>query len=312
MANLDEDGALAITIPTPTLPQALLLIDDTFASQLAAAEQEIAALKITDQASAQHAAELQGMLTRAGTALDTERLKLLRPFLDTQKAINAAAQNVAARIELSKRAVKAELTRYDDAQRRLAEEAERRRREEAAAAERARQAEIARLERIAREEREANERRARELMERQEAERRRLEAEQAAALAARPKVALNLDLDEPEPLSAGTALLGQESLDLGDEPPPMEKSETERRIEALQVPVAPAPPIVAPKLKGLSFRSWVEIVRTDPSLLPDSLVTRVPDTKAIRAAYIASWKQGDPLPVCPGVVFEIKRESITR
>lgn len=297
------DSSIVIVADLPPAP--LLLVDAGFVQALEEAEEAISKLKVTDAATAATAADLQSRLTKAGTALESERKKLLRPFIDTQKAINDAAAGTAARIELGKRAVKVELTRYDDAQRQLAAEAERKRQAEAAEIERKRQAEICRLEEIARKEREEAKRQADELLAKQaEAEKQRL----AAEIAAKPAVE-DLDAD-PAPIAAPAP---DDELDLADAPP-VEKSDTEKQLDALKYapPVVAAAPIVAPKIAGVMFRNWIEVVTVDPALLPDAFVIKTADTKLIRSTFITGWKEGQPLPVCPGVVFEIKRESITR
>ena len=299
--DLDDPSHLPVVIRAKLPTGALVLVDSDFIEKLARAEERVASLKITDQASAQAAAELQRELTKAGTSLEECRQLLLRPLLDTQAMINEAARGTAARIELAKRAVKVELTQFADAQRRLAEEAERKRLADIREQERKRREELERLERQRLEEQQKRQREAEEFLARQKAEEQRRAAEEAAK---KPVV----DLDAAPPTPPAPAVL-----DEGDTSPPVEPSELDKQIIALRhTPIEAPAPIVAPKLKGVSFRTWVEIVRTDVALLPDPFVNKTANTQAIRAAYIAGWKDGDPLPVCPGVVFEIKRETITR
>lgn len=290
--SLDHDEApLAIVISTPAIAPSLTLVDSDFVARLAEAEDRIAAIKVTDAKTANDAAQLQKAVTQAGSALEGERLRLLRPFLDAQNAINQAAKNAASRIELAKSSVKAKINAYQQAQEQLAREAERKRQEEAAKAERARLAEIARLEAIAKKEAAEAKARADELLRQQEEARKAAEAKPAVEdLDAEPEV-------EEEPLIA----------------PPPEKTDTQKQLEALMHAPAPvAAPIVAAKIAGVAFRSWVEIVSTDVNQLPEPFVIRTADTKAIRSAYVTAWREGQPLPTCPGVVFVIKKEPITR
>lgn len=253
---------------------------------LAKAEGEAATIKIVDRASSMRAAAIHAQLTRAGMVLEHARIGLLRPFLDAQTAINQAAKTASSRIALTKGALNAQLTSYDTAQRALAAQAEAKRLREQKERDDARQAELKRLERIRFEEQEAQKRMAQELLD-------RAMAEQAKpSYVPAPFV---IDLDDEEP------------------PPPPGKSEVDRQIEALRhAPILPSLPIVAPKIGGLIFRQSLRIVSTDLEQLPDSFVTRTPDLTRLRETYCTGWKDGAPLPECPGVVFEVVKTPVSR
>jgi hypothetical protein len=141
---------LHVEVLLPPAPYALATAG--FLATLAQVEAEIAAMAVTDAASAQVAANVQSRLTSAGTTLEKQRKALKQPFIDAGKAIDQAADAPAKRIEAAKSEVKRLLTNYDAEQRRLAAEAEARR-----------VAEIKRLEDIARLEREAEQKKADEL-----------------------------------------------------------------------------------------------------------------------------------------------------
>lgn len=130
-------------------------------------------------------------------------------------------------------------------------------------------------------------RKLREKQEREAAEARRKQAEadaKAAGLAAVSAVpVMELD-DEP---SAPTA--------------------TEAAIAALET----APAVVAPKPAGVSFRVLLVATVTDVEKLEPRFVTKTANMAAIRAAHCAGFKDGDPLPVCAGVKFEVSRTPVS-
>lgn len=286
--------ATAIVIPANLPAAPFTLVDQTFMAALAVAELKAARLKISDQASAQDAAALQAELTKAGVALEKERVALLRPFLDAQNAINAAAKTASSRIALTKGAVNAQLVSWDTAQKKLAEEAEKLRQAQIEREAAERQAEINRLEKLRREELAEAERKAAEL----------LKAQQAAAASAPPPSAamISLDDDAPAPVE-----------EIDDAPPPAEVSDTERQLVSLRHTPYSAPPLVpAPKVSGIAFRSTLKIASINVAGLPDSFVTRIANEKLLRDTYITGWKEGSPLPACPGVVFQISTTPVSR
>lgn len=121
-------GPLSVEIIQPPAP--LVLASGVFLSTLAQVEREVQALAVTDVQSAQAAANLQTRLTKAGTELERQRKALKQPFIDAGRKIDEVAAGPAERIEAAKQCIKVALTAYDTRQRRLAEEAERKRQEE--------------------------------------------------------------------------------------------------------------------------------------------------------------------------------------
>lgn len=97
-----------------------------------------------------------------------------------------------------------------------------------------------------------------------------------------------------------------EDFDMIDAPEPV-KTETEKRIEAVQF--APAKIIERPS--GTTYKKTLRIKSTDVSKLPDLFVTKTANESAIRAGYCVGWKAGQPIPVVPGVVFEIDSQAIS-
>lgn len=143
----------------------------------------------------------------------------------------------------------------------------------AAEAERKRQAELRALEAKRREE-EAAERARQEKL-----------AKEAAELAAKAAVPV-MDVD------------------FGDEPAPIaEKTETERRIDELKH--TPAPVAAAPA--GVAFKCKLIIASVDVAKLPDMFVVRTANERAIRETFCVGWKEGEPIPDCPGVAFKVDK-----
>ncbi len=236
----------------------------------------MAVLKITDAASAQAAADLQVRLTSAGKLLEAARVESKRPFLEIERKIDEAARGPQKRIEDAKKALQHAQIQFDIDQRRIAAEAEAKR-----------QAEIKRLEeKRAEEEREAQ-RKAAEIA----AEQKRRDAETQAA-AAKAGAAPEIDID------------------FGDDPvapPPPAKTDTEIALERAKFTPAP----VAPKPTGVAFRTTLRAVVTDVSKLPEPFVVRSAKDTAIYATYCQGWKEGDPMPECPGVRFEVNRTAVS-
>jgi hypothetical protein len=138
-------------------------------------------------------------------------------------------------------------------------------------AERARLTEVARLEALARAEAMAA-------------------REKAAALAAKAvAVAPMMEFDDDEPAA----------------PPP--KTETELALEAARF--APAVAVTAPV--GVAFRVTLVIDRIDVAKLPDTFVVRTANERGIRATFCQGYKEGDPMPECPGVAFRVVKEPIS-
>lgn len=265
---------IQVPVTAPAFP--LVLADSAFLATLATVEGQAATIKITDAQSAQAAADLQGRLTKAGAALDKARLALKRPFIDINAQIDETAKAPLARIEAAKTAIKGKLTAYDLEQQRIAREAEQ-----------ARLRELARLEAI----RVAEEKAAKEKAEVLAAQAREVAriAEEAAQKQGVPVMEMDDD-DEPEEAPA---------------PPP--KTETELAIEAVKF----APAAVAAKPAGVAYKSRLIHRVVDINKLPDSFVIKSENAKAIRAVFCDGWKDGDAIPTCPGMTFEVDRTVVS-
>jgi hypothetical protein len=263
---MNSTDQLIVEAATPPAP--LILASSGFLNTLASVEEDVAALKITDQTSYKLAATLQVRLTSAGSALEKQRVALKSPFIEIGRKIDEAAKFPANRIEAAKNSVKRAIAAYDAEQQRLAAEAERKRQEELAKLEAARAEEL-RLE---------------------EERRQQLEAEAKAAAAKAPvATAAPLDFDEPEP---------------APEPP---KTETQVALETLQ-----HTPVVAPvRPAGISFKITLVPVVVDLKQVPDVFVERTVKLRAVISTFCQGWREGDELPVCPGVRFDVKKEPVS-
>lgn len=166
------DQTITVAPVTPATP--IVVCDSKFLSTLTAVEYEVASLTVADANAAQAASGLLGRLTSAGSALEKARTALKAPFIAKGREIDEAAKAPAKRIEDAKDRLKRKVTEYHEAQRKAAEEAERKR-----------LAEVRRLEEIARQE---------------EAERARKAAEMAkqaaAAIEAAKAPVVDIDFDE--------------------------------------------------------------------------------------------------------------------
>ncbi len=144
--------------------------------------------------------------------------------------------------------------------------------------EQARQKELARLEQLRVAEERERQRKADELA--------RLAAE-AAKKANTP--AMDVDFGDDE---------------LPDEPP--QKTATEIAIEQ----VKHAPVAVVERPVGVSYRVALKHTVVNVKALPEPFVVRTANDAAIRAAFTNGWRDGEPLPECEGVKFEIVRTPI--
>lgn len=142
-------------------------------------------------------------------------------------------------------------------------------------AELTRQRELARLEKI-------------RLAEEAEAKRKIDELARIAAEAAKKNEVLMLEIDDFGPA----------------EPPP----KTAVEVEIERVKFAPAPVMQRPT--GIAFR--VRLIHRVESVaaLPDTFVIRSANDAAIRATFCAGYREGEPLPVCPGVVFTVDKTPV--
>lgn len=85
------------------------------------------------------------------------------------------------------------------------------------------------------------------------------------------------------------------------------KTETEKKIEAIQF----APAKVVEKPSGITYKKTLRIKSTNVALLPDAFVIRTANEQAISAGYCVGWKDGQPIPVVPGVEFQIDSQAIS-
>jgi len=276
-----EPTHLELVLPaiTPALP--LVLADRAFLSTLATVEGQVAALKITDAATQQVAADLQIRLTSAGGALEKERIKIKQPFLDKCRDIDAAARPVTLRIDTAKAVIKKALTDFAVEQARLA-----------AVAEAARQAELRRLEQLRlAEERAAQEKAAALARQAALAQAERDRTAEAARIANLPPPVEMLDVED----------------DCPDDVPAPQKTETELKIEAVRY-AAPAP---VAKPIGITMRTRLVLRVVDVAKVPDVFVVRTANEKAINATYCTGWKKGMPIPEVPGCAFEVEETAVS-
>jgi len=254
----------------------LILCSTGFLTQLREVETQVTSLKITDAQSAQHAANLLTRLTGAGKALDKQRLELNAPYQAQIQAINEAARAPAAKIETLKSALKTASVNYEREQARLAREAEA-----------ARQAEIRRLEAIAEAERKAAADKARKIAE--EAERLRAEAEKAG-LPLVPAVSEDDDWGTTEAM-----------------PEPPQPTEAEKALAAVKF----APAAVIAKLSGVKYKIGIKPILKDIRLVPEPFIERSFKLGACRITFCSGWREGDPIPECPGVEFVEERTIVS-
>ena len=289
--DLEPVGESHIVPAIPHLPMGgTALVDASWTNALAAIGERVKALKVVDQPTAQIASDLQRRLTTAGSELEKARKAYKEPFLEAGRAIDAAAAKPTATIARLKADLQAGITAFT-----VAEAAR------IAKIEADRQAEIRRLQAIADAEKKRQDELAAKLAEEarinaehEEREKARIAAENEKKRLAGLPVPLDLGLDDDEP----------------EEPIPAPvavKSEAQIALEAaLHAPVA-----VAAKIECSAMRVTLEIASVDVAALPEPFVERIAKTAAIRSTYCTGWKEGNPLPVCPGVAFEIKRVPVS-
>jgi len=94
-------------------------------------------------------------------------------------------------------------------------------------------------------------------------------------------------------------------IEFDDEPAPQaQKTETEKKIEAIKY----APVVYAPIVEGVRFKTVLIPTVEDISKVPDCFVIKTVNYQAIKTTFCTGYKEGQPLPVCNGVKFEAKRE----
>jgi hypothetical protein len=283
-------GESAIVPIIPDIPRHIALVDASWTNALASIGERVKALKIVDATTAQMASDLQRRVTDAGKQLEKARKELKEPFLAAGRAIDAAASKPEATIARLKSDLQDGITAFT-----VAEAAR------IAKIEADRQAEIKRLQAIADAEKKRQDELAAKLAEEARInaeadarEKARAEAENEKKRLAGLPMPLDLGLDDDEPEEPVA-------------PPPPIKSEAQIALEAaLHAPVA-----VAAKIAGSAMRVTLEIASVDVTQLPEPFVERIAKMQAIRSTYTVGWKEGNVLPVCPGVVFEIKRTPVS-
>lgn len=249
-------------------PMPMVLADQKFLATLNEVEAQVNAVKIVDAQSAQHAANLQARLTGAGKKLNEARLATKRPFLDMSALIDDIAKVPNDRIETAKAKLRHAQIEWDTRQRQAAADAEA-----------ARVKELDRLEKL-------------RVAEAEEAKRKADELAKAAAEAAKKSTLPVMDVD-----------FGDDPLP----PPPVQKTETEKKIEAVKF----APAAVIEKPAGLAFRTSLRFKVESMTDLPDTFIIKTVNEMMIRSTFCTGYKEGEPLPVCPGVSFYVERTPIS-
>lgn len=89
-----------------------------------------------------------------------------------------------------------------------------------------------------------------------------------------------------------------------DEP---QKTDTEKAIEAVKF----APSNVAAKPTGVSFKCRLRIKSIDITQLPWPFITKTANEALIRSTYCTGWQEGAPIPIVPGVLFEIDKQVVS-
>jgi len=83
-------------------------------------------------------------------------------------------------------------------------------------------------------------------------------------------------------------------------------TETEKKIAAIAVP---AVRVTAPA--GVAMRVTLEAIVEDIEKIPPMFIERTVKLRAIVSTYCVKWSENQPLPVCPGIKFEIKRSTVS-
>ncbi len=247
----------------------LVLADAAFLSALKQVDQQVTDLKIVDAQSNQQAADLLQRLTTAGKKLNEARLSLKRRFDPVLAKIDETARGPIDRIDKLKKILGSAQIQWAAEQKKIADKAEA-----------DRLADVARLEKL----------RAAE-----EAEAKRI----ADELAAKAK-------KDAEELAA--AHPAEMDIDFGDEKPappapPPQKTEIQKQLEA----VKHAPAVVAPKASGVRFKTTLEPVIVNINLVPEMFVEKSAKIAAIKSTFCSGWKEGEPMPECGGVRFDVKK-----
>jgi hypothetical protein len=263
----------------------VVLLEATTMQQIADLEARIAGLKIVDAASAQEGANLKLTVARLDKQIEDARVAVKKPFLDMERAIDLAAKKPAARLSAMRSTVQTELNAYLAEQERIREAEERRRREEAARIERLRV--------------EAEEKLRRE----QEAEARRVAEESKRIADEEARLAAAASDDMPVEIAE------EDDEDL----PPAPPSEAERTLAALNVQAATLAKAPVATVKPAGLRRCPVLLYDLEAIhrVPDELLRpRELDVGKVRALYVTGWKEGDPLPVVPGLKFRTETRYV--
>lgn len=83
-------------------------------------------------------------------------------------------------------------------------------------------------------------------------------------------------------------------------------TETERKIAAVAVPVAP---VARPS--GVTIRTTLKATVEDITKVPEIFIERAIKMRAIESTFCVRWSEDKPMPTCPGIKFEIDRKTVT-
>lgn len=78
---------------------------------------------------------------------------------------------------------------------------------------------------------------------------------------------------------------------------------------AMEMPAAQ--PVVV-KARGMHFRTTLEFEVEDLDKVPVEFVRRTLDAEALRRAHVRPWRDGQPLPTVPGILFKTNRQPVAR
>lgn len=90
--------------------------------------------------------------------------------------------------------------------------------------------------------------------------------------------------------------------DWGDAPAPTPVEKAIAQVKA-------TPAVVAPKIEGIRMVVSLLPTVTDVNKLPDAFVEKTAKIKALVATYCQGWSEAKPLPVVPGVRFDVMRTT---
>lgn len=338
--------AVPITLEVVPVKGPHVIANNSFVATLTRVERELALLMVDDAQSAQFAADLKQRLTTAGRELEETRNRILAPYRAETERINTAAKPVAARIEAAKAKLNGQIMAFAESERKRLADLERKRLDELAALERQQQAEQAEANRKAKEIADAalaaEKRRAALEAAANAAPRERLQlltaqhaqlTKQIADVTAKKtltfanQATVKADLEtlnaqlatvtahkteaskQVAALDAQLALAEELPPEEPAEPlaplPPPQKTETEQRIEALRF--APAAVVATPVGIRMVVTLRHEVV--DVNLLPEPFVLKTAKDTALRATFTTGWREGHPIPTCPGVRFWIDKQA---